>query len=163
MIQIRRARADDDEALGRLDAATWTADVSPAPAPPLGTAFFSDRRQPEDTLVAELDGAVAGYALLRQSVAIPTHAHVLELGGLAVDPQCQRSGIGRLLVEATVDEARARGASKLSLRVLGNNGKAQRLYAACGFVTEGVLRSEFMMDGRYIDDVLMARHWVAQE
>jgi RimJ/RimL family protein N-acetyltransferase len=60
-------------------------------------------------------------------------------------------------VEAIVDEARTRGARKLSLRVLGPNTAAQKLYSRCGFEIEGTLRAEFLLDGQYVDDVLMAR------
>jgi len=56
-----------------------------------------------------------------------------------------------------VAEARRRGARKVSLRVLGSNAVARRLYARCGFVEEGVLRDEFVLDGRFVDDVFMAR------
>ena len=45
----------------------------------------------------------------------------------------------------------------MSLRVLGSNAVARRLYARCGFVEEGVLRDEFVLDGRFVDDVFMAR------
>jgi len=30
------------------------------------------------------------------------------------------------------------------------------LYASMGFAIEGILRKEFLIDGRYVDDVLMA-------
>jgi ribosomal protein S18 acetylase RimI-like enzyme len=154
---IRKARPEDDTILGQVDAATWTADVSPSPAPPVGTAFFSERTRPGDVLVAEVDGVVVGYAKLSQSIAFPQHDHVLTLNGLAVDPQRQRIGAGRRLVEAAIEEARGRGARKLSLRVLGSNTSARLLYEACGFVVEGILRAEFLLNGRYVDDVLMAR------
>ena len=55
------------------------------------------------------------------------------------------------------------GARKLSLRVLGGNSRARRLYEACGFVVEGILRSEFLLGGRYVDDIFMARHLVNEE
>jgi ribosomal protein S18 acetylase RimI-like enzyme len=139
-----------------VDAATWTADVSPAPPPRPGTPFFGPRTQPEDVFVAESE-AVIGYARLSQPIALTSHRHVLELNGLAVDPERQREGAGRLLVEAVAQEARSRGARKLSLRVLGSNTAARELYARCGFVIEGTLREEFLLDGRYVDDVLMAR------
>lgn len=108
-------------------------------------------------LVAETGGVVSGYAKLGQPSPLPSHAHVLELGGLAVGPSHQRAGVGRRLVEAAVQEARSRGARKLSLRVLGPNTGARRLYASCGFVVEGVLAAEFLLDGHYLDDILMAR------
>ena len=160
---IRKARPQDDTILGQVDAATWTADVSPAPAPPVGTAFFSERTRPNDVLVAEVDGVVVGYAKLSQSIALPSHDHVLTLNGLAVDPQRQRNGAGRRLVEAAMEEAQGRGAHKLSLRVLGTNTSARLLYEACGFVVEGILRAEFLLDGRYVDDVLMARQLAPEQ
>lgn len=158
MIEVRLASAADAEQLARIDAATWTADVSPAPPAPAGTPFFDDRRRPEDVLVAALDGSVIGYAKLGQQIPVPSHEHVLEIDGLAVDPAHHRSGAGRRLIEAAVEEARQRGARKLSLRVLGPNTAARRLYESCGFVAEAVLREEFLLAGRYVDDVLMARH-----
>jgi ribosomal protein S18 acetylase RimI-like enzyme len=144
-----------------LDAATWTANVSPAPPPPPGTSFFGPRNLPEDVIVAESE-AVIGYAKLTQPMAHASHQHVLQLGGLAVDPDRQRAGAGRLLVQAIVQEARARGARKLTLRVLGSNTAARELYARCGFVTEGTLHAEFLLDGQYVDDVLMARYLIPE-
>jgi ribosomal protein S18 acetylase RimI-like enzyme len=141
-----------------LDAATWSDDVSPVPAPPAGTAFFNERTRPDDVLVAEVDGVVVGYAKLGQSIKFPSHAHVMELNGLSVDPNRRRNGVGRRLVEASLEEARHRGARKLSLHVLGGNTSARHLYEACGFVVEGVLRGEFFLAGGYVDDVLMACH-----
>ncbi|WIV54508.1 GNAT family N-acetyltransferase [Amycolatopsis nalaikhensis] len=156
MITIRTARADDEAALAGIDQRTWTAVVSPAPAPPPGTPFFDEDARPEDFLVAEHDGAVAGYVRLAAGFGIPAHRHVLVIGGLAVDPDRQRLGIARRLVDAAVAEARRRGARKLTLRVLGHNTAARRVYERCGFVVEGVLRGEFRVDGADVDDVLMA-------
>jgi ribosomal protein S18 acetylase RimI-like enzyme len=158
VITIRQARPEDEVALQDIDAATWTASVSPAPAPPAGTAFFSERTRPADVLVAEIDGVVAGYAILGRALTLPARGHVLELRGLAVDPRRQRSGAGRRLVEASVEQARERGARKLALRVLGTNIRARKLYESCGFIVEGVLHAEFFLDGRYVDDIMMARN-----
>jgi ribosomal protein S18 acetylase RimI-like enzyme len=160
---IRKARPQDDTILGQVDAATWTADVSPAPAPPVGTAFFSERTRPNDVLVADVDGVVVGFAKLSQSIALPSHDHVLTLDGLAVDPQRQRHGAGRRLVEAAMEEAHSRGAQKLSLRVLGSNTSARLLYEACGFVVEDILRAELLLNSRYVHDVLMARQLAPEQ
>jgi len=56
VLAIRKARPQDGTILGHVDAATWTANASPAPAPPVGTAFFSERTRPDDVLVAEVEG-----------------------------------------------------------------------------------------------------------
>jgi len=153
---IRPARADDDAALAALDAATWSPDVTPGSVPEPGQAFFRDASRVDDILVAELDGQVVGYVALHQAIPLPSHGHVLEINGLAVDPERQGLGTGRALVEAAKHRARTQGARKLSLRVLRPNAAARRLYESCGFSIEGVLRAEFVLDGRAVDDILMA-------
>ncbi len=155
MIGIRRATAEDGDTLEDIDALTWTSATSPAPHV-AGTPFFGDRISPDDVVVAELDGRVRGYVALRQVIPVPAHAHVLTVGGLAVHPSAARLGLGRRLVSAAQDLARQRGARKLTLRVLGPNTGARRLYESCGFEVEGVLTGEFVLDGVEVDDVLMA-------
>jgi ribosomal protein S18 acetylase RimI-like enzyme len=158
-IVIRTARPDDEPALAAIDRLTWSTATTPAPAPDPPRPFFqAGRRESADVVVAERDGVVAGYAGLVNRPAVPSHAHVWEIDGLAVHPDAGARGVGRALVEAAVAEAVRRGARKVTLRVLGHNGRARRLYTRCGFVVEGVLRDEFVLDGGPVDDVLMARH-----
>jgi len=156
VMTIRQARLEDEPKLRDIDAATWTADVSPAPPPSADAAFFGERTAPSDVLVAETGRVIAGYAALGQSSPLASHSHVLQIRGLAVHPASQRCGVGRQLVEACIEQARSRGARKLSLRVLGGNVAARRLYESCGFTAEGILREEFFLGGLYVDDVLMA-------
>jgi ribosomal protein S18 acetylase RimI-like enzyme len=156
MIAVRPARAEDDPSLAAIDAAAWSVRVTPGPARESATPFFNDRTQPESVLVAEADGVVAGYVMLHQSIPLPSHEHVLEVNGLAVDPEQQGRGIGRRLIEEAKAAAVRRGARKLNLRVLAPNDNARRLYEACGFTVEGVLVGEFLLEGHLVDDVLMA-------
>lgn len=155
MLITRPARVEDDATLLAIDDATWTSAVSPAPAPEGRTTFF-ERQMVEGVLVAELDGVVSGYVSTYQNIPLPSHAHVLAVNGLAVAPEAQGRGVGRALVEAVLAAAKQRGLVKVTLRVLGHNTGARRLYERCGFVTEGVLKGEFVLDGQPIDDVLMA-------
>lgn len=159
MVTIRVAEEGDGEALRAIDVATWSPRVSPGPAPAGDEEFFGERREPADHLVAEVDGMVAGYSVLQQAHRLPSHDHVLIMNGLAVAPAWQGRGVGRSLVEATKEEARRRGARKLTLRVLGPNVAARALYESCGFEVEGVLRGEFHLEGQDVDDLLMA-WWV---
>jgi ribosomal protein S18 acetylase RimI-like enzyme len=154
---IRPARANEDAALRALDRASWTTLATPAPAPAADAPFFRAGMAAADVLVAEEEGALAGYIALGSSTPLDSNRHVLCIHGLAVAPEHRGLGLGRALVEAAAAEARRRGARKLSLRVLGENAVARALYESCGFVVEGVLREEFLVDGRYVDDVLMAR------
>jgi ribosomal protein S18 acetylase RimI-like enzyme len=156
VLTIRTAVPADGRRLVDLDRATWSEEVSPVPLWPEDTDFFANRA-PGDVLVAEQDGVAVGYVTLGRPTPVASNRHVLQIAGLAVDSACHRQGLGRRLIEAAVTEATRRGARKLSLRVLGGNGAARALYAGCGFVVEGVLREEFRLGGRYVDDVLMAR------
>jgi ribosomal protein S18 acetylase RimI-like enzyme len=157
VIDIRPAKPGDDRALGTLDRATWTTLTSPAPPPPEPDwSFLNEKVEIRDVLVAELDGEVAGYVRVGRVFPIAASDHVLMITGIAVDPACQRRGVGRALLDAAAVEARARGARRLTLRVLAHNDAALRLYEQGGFVVEGVLRGEFFLDGVYVDDLLMA-------
>jgi ribosomal protein S18 acetylase RimI-like enzyme len=121
-----------------------------------GHPFFTNFG-PDNVLVAELDGAVVGWTKIAPPTPLPSNAHVAQLQGLAVDGSVRRRGVGRALIDAACALARERGARRITLRVLGTNPGAQRLYTAAGFTVEGVLPEEFLLGGRYVDDVLMGK------
>lgn len=160
---IRRATLDDDLRLAEIDRETWSGSVTPAARWPQDRPFFAAGDDPGDVLVAEIDGdgvrggAVVGYAKLGAPTPLASNRHVVEVRGLAVLPAYQRRGIGARLIAAATEAAAAAGVRRLTLRVLATNPDAQRLYASLGFEVEGVLREEFLIDGQYVDDVLMAK------
>ncbi|MET8948147.1 GNAT family N-acetyltransferase [Streptomyces sp. NPDC004542] len=155
---LRTARPEDGEALTLIDVATWSHlhAVMPEPRPPY-PPFFDERHAVEDHLVAESDGRVVGYVRLGRPTPLDCNAHVRQIQGLAVAHEARGLGVGRALVRAAVAEARRRGARRITLRVLGHNTPARRLYASEGFVVEGVLPGEFLLGGEYVDDVFMGR------
>jgi RimJ/RimL family protein N-acetyltransferase len=150
-VLIRDATPADERALRELDLRTWSSLSSPAPPPPPEREFDID-----GVLVAEHAGTIAGYVKLGP-LPLASCAHVREIKGLAVDPGLRRRGVGKALVQAAIERAKRSGARRLVLRVLAENTAARALYAACGFEVEGVLREHFFLDGRYVDDILMAR------
>jgi ribosomal protein S18 acetylase RimI-like enzyme len=161
-LAVRSARPEDEAGLARLDAVAWTPasgfpSVTERAGDPFFT-FFTASGPPGEYLVAEFDGRLAGYIRLRPVTELRENAHVLGVMGLAVAPGARHQGVGSALLAAAEQQARARGARKLSLRVLGTNAAAQRLYERLGFQREGTLRDEFCIDGRYVDDVVMAKH-----
>ena len=154
MIHIRPANREELPAVDALIRAT-APQASPLPPEEYPDSFVA-KAQPEDILVASLDVQVVGFVKLGRPSPMATNAHVLMIAGLAVDPQRHGLGLGRSLVAAAVEEAKARGARRLTLHVLGRNSRARALYSSLGFVVEGILREEFLLDGTYVDDVLMA-------
>ncbi|MEU3253954.1 GNAT family N-acetyltransferase [Streptomyces sp. NPDC006997] len=155
--RVRRADPDDEEALAGVDLATWSSLHAVTPRPRPGAPFSSDRVRPADHFVAERAGRVVGYVRLGRPTELASNAHVRRIQGLAVAREARGRGAGRALPRAAVAEARVRGARRISLRVLGPDAPARALYAAEGFVVEGVRPGESHLDGAYVDDVLMGR------
>ncbi|RNL70858.1 GNAT family N-acetyltransferase [Streptomyces sp. I6] len=162
---IRPARRSDEAALAELDRATWSTlhAVHPRPMPPY-RPFFDETRPPEQHLVAEPvtgsaggDGRIAGYIRVCAPTPLSCNRHVRQIQGLVVSPWARGQGAARALLRAAGDAARRQGATRLTLRVLGHNTAARRLYESEGYTVEGVLPGEFFLAGRYVDDVLMGR------
>ncbi|MEV5545021.1 GNAT family N-acetyltransferase [Streptomyces sp. NPDC052309] len=154
---IRHGLPDDEQALRRLDHETWSYLHAVSPRPQPDDPFFSERSGPGDHLVAELGGEVVGYVRLGFPTELASNRHVRQIRGLAVADAARGAGVGRALVRAAVEEARREGARRVTLRVLGHNTAARKLYESEGFVVEGVQPEEFCLDGEYVDDVLMGQ------
>jgi RimJ/RimL family protein N-acetyltransferase len=108
-------------------------------------------------LVAVVEGTVAGSAnFLRGKQS--KNAHTAELG-VAVRKEWRGLGIGAALMEAGIRWARSVGVRKLTLGVFATNERAVRLYRRLGFVEEGRLRGQVILDGVPVDELLMAL-WV---
>ena len=72
--------------------------------------------------------------------------HILDEGHItncAVAEDCRRMGIGNLLMLHTLDFARSRGISAVTLEVNINNLKAQKLYTKNGFIMEGIRKNYY--------------------
>ena len=80
------------------------------------------------------DGRILGFA-----TGVPTGAHV-ELDDLFVDPDIQRQGIGRVLIEDIAAGARAGGLARVEVTA---NPDAEPFYAKTGFVAVGEVPTEF--------------------
>jgi ribosomal protein S18 acetylase RimI-like enzyme len=155
-VKVRAAQLEDEATLLEIDRATWSPMSSPAPEPSAGP-FFTERTRPENVVVAEVDGRAVGWGKIEHPTSLPASTHVWHVTGLAVDPEFEGRGVGRALTEALVDEARARGGRRITLRVFSSNERAQRLYERLGFELEGVLHGEFQVGhDEYVDDLFMA-------
>lgn len=155
---IRPAVPADEGPLAELSYRTWSTTHAVMPRPDGPDAPFFRDDGPEAILVAESpEAGVVGYIRLVRAGESPAHAHVRQIQGLEVDEKARGNGIARALVDAACKRARAQGARRVTLRVLGHNAPARRLYASAGFSTEGTLPGEFLLDGEYVDDVVMGR------
>jgi len=132
MVTISSMRTGEDaEAFGQLNA-EWI------------TAFFALEAKDRETLAdpfgryiepggdvllaRDSDGRVIGCVALE-----PTGGGVFELSKMAVSPAERGCGIGRLLLQAAIDRARALGASSLFLGSNRRLAAAVQLYESAGF------------------------------
>ncbi|MEO6409346.1 MAG: GNAT family N-acetyltransferase [Burkholderiaceae bacterium] len=83
-------------------------------------------------LLAWVDGELAGCGALR---GLPDcdHANACEMKRLFVRPAFRRFGLGRMLAQQLLDEARHYGYSSMLLDTLDEMEAARELYASLGF------------------------------
>ena len=83
-------------------------------------------------LLAVVDGAVAGCGAVRALNDVD-YANACEMKRLYVRPAFRRFGLGRVLAQALIDEARRAGYSSMLLDTLDDMETARGLYASLGF------------------------------
>jgi ribosomal protein S18 acetylase RimI-like enzyme len=119
-------------------------------------SWFSERLQSGAKMFGAFEGlelvGVAGL-LIKQG---KKEAHKGLLVGMYVRPGYRRSGVGQRLVEAMVEFAAGR-VELIQLVVLRDNDSALRLYTRLGFQQYGIERNALKQEGRYYDEILMAR------
>lgn len=101
-------------------------------------------------VVREHQGAVVGYA------GVDVGGEVADVMTIAVAPQAQGYGLGAVLMDWLIAQARRAGAEQLMLEVRADNVVAQRLYASMGFEMVAVRRRYYQPGD--VDALIMRRH-----
>lgn len=101
-------------------------------------AHVPDRRH---YVVAEVDGAIVGYA------GLVATGHQADVQTLAVARGRQGAGLGKVLLDDLLAEAVRRGAAEVLLEVRADNTAAQVLYAGAGFERIAVRRGYYRPGG----------------
>ncbi len=145
-VTIRKATPADLPALGRLGALLVRLHhdldprrfIPPTPGTEKGYANFlaTQLAEPDRIVLVAADGAdVLGYAYggLEGMDWMALRGPAGALYDIVVDPAQRQHGVGRKLLDAMLDELRARGAERVVLSTAEGNTAAQRLFAAAGF------------------------------
>lgn len=129
---IRKMRSIDLPRVMEIELATFTM--------PWGEATFRGllRRTDSDLYVADVRGAVAGYAVFW---AVTDQG---ELGNVAVAADYRGRGLGRKLVETVLERAAERGVREIFLEVRRSNAGAQNLYRTFGFFEVGKRKNYYL-------------------
>lgn len=103
----------------------------------------------DDTIVATLHFSAGRRPRVRHSGEF----------GMSVRKQYWGLGIGSLMLDTLIEWARdTQVVKKINLRVRTDNQRAILLYEGKGFVKEGTIRKEILLDGNYFD-----HHWMGLE
>ena len=141
--EVREVRPDEYEIAGEVTALAYVEFSEPA-SPEWAEylkriADIAGRATRTTVLVAVAGDRILGSATLELTDHIestwtkpvaPDEAHLRMLG---VHPDQRRKGIGRLLVNACIDVARATGRRRLTLETTDRMRAAQALYRSMGF------------------------------
>ena len=116
--------------------------------------WFCDRLSNSAVFGAFYSAALLGVAglAIRQG---KKERHKGLLWGMYVRSDARKVGVGRQLVEAVVEHARAH-VEVIQLSVVSDNEPARRLYASLGFVEYGLEKDSLKQNGHYYDEILMA-------
>lgn len=118
---------------------------------------FADRLsapEPSLTFGAFVGGALCGIAGFRRESGLKTR-HIGLLWGVYVAPTQRGTGLAKALVESVIAHAR-RHIVILHADVGADNHAARRLYEGLGFRCYGVQPKALLVDGRFIDEALLA-------
>jgi L-amino acid N-acyltransferase YncA len=117
-------------------------------------AWLAGRTPRHPVLIAERGGAIVGWASLNPFNPRACYDHVGDFS-LYVERAARGSGVGRRLLEALIARARELGYHKLVLAAFPYNAAGCALYERCGFRTVGIYREQGMLDGKWVDVILM--------
>ncbi|MEV0231688.1 N-acetyltransferase family protein [Nonomuraea sp. NPDC050786] len=106
-------------------------------------------------LVAEVDGAVAGYAYVSQYRPKPAYRHTVE-DSIYLAPGLTGRGLGKLLLGELIRRA-AETPARQMIAVIADFGDpaSARLHKGFGFEEAGRLRAVGFKHGRWVDTVLL--------
>ncbi len=78
--------------------------------------------------------------------------------GISILQKYHHQGIGRQMMLFLIEQAKRMNKRTIDLEVRADNHAAIALYKQVGFVVEGVKKEGFFVDGRYVDELLMAKY-----
>jgi RimJ/RimL family protein N-acetyltransferase len=119
-------------------------------------AFIADSHKADNRLF--ILGAIDGSVVALLSFGGGRRRRIRHAGefGLSVRRACWGLGIGALMLDALIAWARGtKIVTKINLRVRTDNHRAIALYERKGFVSEGTISREMLIDGEYFDNHVM--------
>lgn len=135
---------------------TATFETTPPTLEEMTNRFAAVKRHGLPWLVAEIDGRFAGYAYASPFRPRPAYRYGVE-GSIYVDEDARGCGVGRSLLVALIERARAMGLRHVigAISDSGTSAASIALHRSLGFQQAGVYRQVGWKFERWLDVTLM--------
>ena len=148
-IRIRPARSSDEEFIKELSAKVFSAY---GPYGEIISQWFKSVMP--TTLVALMEGERVGFVMTGLLSSDRFAEVVCELLAIAVKPEKQRHGIGKMLLKEAEKKAARLGEKKIFLQTAVGNTAAQKLFSNSGYYCEAI-KKNFYPSGQ--DALMMSK------
>jgi len=118
--------------------------------------WLAGRSERHPVIVAEHDGRVTGWGSLNVFNARPAYRHVADFS-VYVDREWRGKGVGRVLLARLVELGRELNYHKLVLSAFPFNTAGVALYERLGFRTVGIYKEQGLLDGQWVDTIIMEK------
>lgn len=159
-IGIRPAQSDDADAIAGIynqgiEERVATLETEPRSGEER-RAWLAARGSRHPVIIAEREGRIVGWGSLNPFNPRACYDHVADFS-VYVDRTARGSGVGRRMLEHLVELAKSIGYHKLVLAALASNAAGNALYTRLGFRQVGIYREHGLLDGHWVDVLLMER------
>jgi L-amino acid N-acyltransferase YncA len=118
--------------------------------------WLSARSPRHPVVVAEDGGVVIGWGSLNPFSARAAYRFVADFS-VYVERSWRGRGVGRVLLTRLIELGREHGYHKLVLSAFPFNRAGVALYERLGFRTVGIYREQGMLDGQWVDTIIMEK------
>ncbi len=138
----------------RVDIATDQKATREQEADWLGRRLASLEKGEQFSLIAEVDGKVVANSEITKREGYSKHVGGL---GIAIKKGYRDIGIGTGMLKTLLSQAEKMGLKIVLLNVFSTNERAIHVYEKAGFKQTGRRPKFFFKNGKYIDDIIMAK------
>jgi L-amino acid N-acyltransferase YncA len=159
-IVIRYATLDDAAAIADIYTQGILERIATFESEPRTEADIREKLESDSerhpTIVAEIDGKVAGWASISLYRPRACYAGIGEFS-FYIDREARGKGVGQTILKALIDEAERLGYWKLLSRVFTFNHASLTACKKQGFREVGTYEKHAKLDGKWLDVVIIER------
>jgi L-amino acid N-acyltransferase YncA len=158
--RMRAATAADAEAICRIynqgiedRVATLETELR---TPEERAAWLAAKGPRHPVIVAEDGGQIIGWGSLNQFNPRDAYRHVVDFS-IYVERAYRGRGVGKVILTRLIELAREQRYHKMVLSAFPSNSGGMALYERMGFRTVGVYKEQGLLDGTWVDTIIMER------